>query len=202
VPYRRRVGCYLAALPGGVRAGATYELEIDLPGRDRIRGRATVPGAPTLLAPAAAATISAEPNWQEKLDPVPVRWGAIEPGHRLELTLRPRDESCMISIEMGQHLFHWYFGVDLSGLDSTSIRRLAIHCSDQVLAESYAADLSLTLFDTAYANYLKENDTYLATPRDRASAGVVGALRVFAGAATTTIPVTLQILQGTSGALP
>jgi hypothetical protein len=191
----RRVGCYLAAIPGGVRAGATYELAIDTHGHGTIHGRATVPSAPTLLEPAenSAITIGAEFPWSDRLDPVPVRWGAVEPGHRLELTIRTRDEECNVSFEIGPH-FSGRFGADLSGLDSGTIRYRQIYCLDQSLAESYLAGLSLTLFDTAYARYLKHNGVHRATPHG--SAGVVGALGVFAGAATTTVPVTLQVRRG------
>lgn len=193
--YWKRVGCYLAVLPGGVRAGGTYELTIDTHGHGTIHGRATVPSAPTLLEPAenSAITIGADFPWSDRLDPVPVRWGAVEPGHRLELTLRTRAEKCRVSMEVGQR-YGDNSGVDLSGLDSGSIQYRRIYCFEQELAESYPADLTLTLFDTAYARYLKHNGVFRATPNGAGSAGITGALGVFAGAASTTVPVTLQVL--------
>jgi hypothetical protein len=195
--YGSQVGCYLAAIPGGVRAGETYELTIETHGYGTIQGRATVPSAPALLEPVAHSTITigTEFPWSDRLDPVPVSWGAVEPDHRLELTLRTKAEECSVAMEVSQRYGN-NSGADLSGLDSASIQYRRIYCRDQELAESYLADLSLTLFDTAYARYLKYNGVHRSTPKDYGSAGVVGALGVFAGAATTSVPVNLQVRRG------
>jgi hypothetical protein len=200
----KRVGCYLGAIPGGVRAGATYELRIEPPGHGTIQGRATVPAPPTLREPAAQAsiTVATDPIRSARLDPVPVRWDAVEPGHRLELVLRTRDDKCWVSSEISQRYdSNFDLDFDLSSLDSASIRHQRISCGDQEPADSYLADLSLTLFDTAYARYLKHNGVHRVTPRGTGAAGITGALGVFAGAATTKVPVTLLVEKG-EGARP
>ncbi|MGH7468319.1 MAG: DUF4249 family protein, partial [Longimicrobiales bacterium] len=40
-------GCYTGSVAGGVRAGATYSLDVQLPDGKRIHGTTTVPASPT-----------------------------------------------------------------------------------------------------------------------------------------------------------
>lgn len=197
------VGCYLAALPGGVRAGESYELVIDHPEHSTIQGRATVPTPPALHEPVAlvAIEVGTNSNVGERLEPLHIRWSNVEPGRRLELTIRTGEEGCWVAIQVGRRHGD-LFGVELTGLDSAAVVRRWIHCGQQELADSYPAYLYLTAFDGAYTAYQQKNTGFGSTPQAEASMGVVGALGVFAGAATTRIPITLQVRQDRVGALP
>lgn len=191
-------GCYLALVPGGVRVGESYGLSVEVTGHELIQGQATIPAPPTLLEPTPLATLAvgATPNLGEGLEPVPLRWGTVQPGQRLELRLRTREAECVLTIEVNRQLAVYYSAIDLTGEDTAAIGSRWLHCGGSALGESYPADLYLTAYDSVYTRYLEQNMSYGSTPRSLASAGVRGALGVFAGAATTRVPVTLQVLQG------
>lgn len=197
-------GCYLALLPGGVRAGESYGLRIEIPGHEVIQGQATIPAPPALLEPVplAALAVGATPVLGQGLEPVPLRWAPVEPGQRLELRLRIREEGCWLTIEVARQLGDYYFGIDLTGQETAAIESRWLHCGGGALGESYPADLYLTAFDSVYTRYIEQNTSYGSTPRGRASAGVTGALGVFAGAASTRVPVTLLVRAGAAGSAP
>ncbi|HEU0078099.1 MAG TPA: DUF4249 family protein, partial [Longimicrobiaceae bacterium] len=54
-------GCYAGVVPGGVRAGATYSLAADLPGRGPVSARATVPHPPEPVTPTEGARFAIRP---------------------------------------------------------------------------------------------------------------------------------------------
>lgn len=196
---RLGTGCYLAALPGGVQAGATYELSIETVAHGTVRGRAKVPTAAVLLEPVALTelTVADQSHWRgEVRDPVMVRWHGAEPGRRLELSLRTRAEGCRVAFSVGWR-YGENIGVELAGPDTASLHSRWLFCPGGEPAESYPADIYLTVYDSAYTSYMSHLRIYGSTPRHRAAFGVEGALGVFAGAATTTVPVTLVVQQDT-----
>jgi hypothetical protein len=72
-------------------------------------------------------------------------------------------------------------------VDSIDHRILAAYCargSEMVSWDSVVVRLVVTAYDTAYARYVGEVISNESVRRSRASAGVQGALGVFAGAAS------------------
>lgn len=197
-------GCYLGALAGGVRAGESYELVVEHPAHDIIHGRATVPTPPAILEPVALTTIEVGANSAigERLGPLPIRWSDVEPGRRLELAIRMGGEGCWVEI-VADRRHGGTFGIELTGLDSTAVVDRWIYCAaGHQPVDSYPATLYLTTFDSAYTTYRQKNADFISTPQTDASAGVEGALGVFAGAATARIPITLQVRWDEVGTQP
>jgi hypothetical protein len=115
----------------------------------------------------------------------------------LELSLRTRVEGCRVGFAVGGR-YGENIGVELVGPDTASLHSRWLFCPGREPAESYPADIYLTIYDSAYTSYMSHLRIYGSTPRHRAAFGVEGALGVFAGAATTTVPVTLVVQQDTT----
>lgn len=75
-------GCYAAVMPGGIRPGQAYTLEVDVPTGERVRGRTVVPAAPVIHAPGDRLRVMADTTPYGSLraaDFVTLRW-TVEAG--------------------------------------------------------------------------------------------------------------------------
>lgn len=191
-------GCYAAIIPGGVREGARYELQVDLPGGGAIRGSAVVPGKPDLLSPAEGARFEVARGYNtEGLGRIPVRLRAPAGAAGIEVGLRP-----VAAFEGGRQVQSAICDVDhplgvvrdATRSDSVVVPIFGIACVERVdstgrndrsvALDSLRVELLVTAYDTAYTRYAALLGRGSAE-RSRASAGVSGAVGVFAGVAST-----------------
>jgi len=193
-------GCYAAVLPGGVRAGATYALDVQVVGRPPARGSATIPAAPVIHAPAPGSRFGVRRRPQNEPSAIlPVRWTGAGQGGGFAVGVavtavysgqtRVTDAVCTLPQGVGPPL--------PPTADSAVI--VLIHpalCQTPaglLGPDSIHARLVVAAYDTAYARYadIVEADVNRPLWRDRFAAGVTGALGVFAAVATAELPVTL-----------
>jgi hypothetical protein len=187
-----RAGCYLAAVPGGVRAGGRYELVIDLPDGGAIRGSAVVPEVPVILAPEGGTVFKVRWGFEPggSASPVVVRWAGVERDQNIELAIAPVRRECSAGLQQASENsgLHW---LTVLGVDSVAIEARFVDCRKEQAPPSLDAHLYLTAFDTTYTRYAKEMRRGGSASRTKAAAGVSGAIGVFAGAAAATVPITL-----------
>lgn len=178
-------GCYAAGVPGGVRPAERYELLVRLPGGETVRGATQVPRAPELLAPAEDARLTPTSEGRFVL-----RLGFDAPPEAglVTLTLTAVEEACEISPEDETIGPGEPIAVGGAGRDSAVVRVRAVRCAVKgvpVRRDTVPARLLLTAFDTAYARYRAQVLDKQSVLERRASAGVSGAVGVFAGAAAS-----------------
>jgi hypothetical protein len=198
------VPCYAAVLPGGVRVGGQYQLRISLPGGGRIEGAATVPQAPTILAPEGNA------RWIRRsagdVDMLKVRWtapaGTAGIGFSIQATAafrggaRVLDPVCTMYL-IGGTRPSVHAVRDTPRQDSASLTYDVISCTDRTGAtpsifrpDSMHARLVVTAYDTTYTRYTEATLKGAVRP-EQVTAGISGALGVFAGVASAERRVTL-----------
>jgi hypothetical protein len=186
-----------------------YELGIQFSGGE-IAGTATVPAAPTVLAPEEGARIPVKATGRD--NPVAdgsfsIRWSTPESASRPTINIRLGAvfRSGRRVANARCEFFNTDFGrTDSSSKtpDSTTISFELTNCFERldsatvrnVRPDSVQARLFITAFDTAYARYA-EAIAQGSVERSRFSVGVTGALGVFAGAAMTERRVTLVIVR-------
>jgi hypothetical protein len=194
-----RAGCYAAVLPGGVRAGGRYELLV-LSGEGEIRGIATVPEAPGILAPENGARVPVKETGHD--DPVAfgslsIRWSTPEGASGADLNLRSgavfRNGRQVANARCD--LFSSTIGGPDSSPETSDSRTISFWVANcTVRPDSVEARLFLTAYDTVYSRYAGNLFEQTAR-RKNFAAGVTGALGVFAGAATAERRVTLVIVR-------
>ncbi|MGH7462086.1 MAG: hypothetical protein ACREMA_13830, partial [Longimicrobiales bacterium] len=173
-------GCYSAVLAGGVRAGALYELEIDIAGEPPVRGSVRVPEMPVFLAPAPGIELpSGTP-------PVFVRWSYPETSPFVELRLRANRPQCNAAITTPSDASprSWLM---FTGVDSATVGA-NVTCDDTAM-EREAARLTVTVYDTAYTRFFRLHFRAEALHLRDAAVGITGAIGVFGAAASASIPV-------------
>lgn len=196
-------GCYAAAVPGGVRSGDVWRLNVRFPTGETAAGEAVVPIPPTLIEPAAGAHVGVRNFGIMTPDPgtgaitplatLRVRWDAPADQPRTELSLRPvraftngraiPGSSCAFQSTADPEL-------DVGSARDVPVRVYEAACSDPASAspqplhwDSLEATLAVAHYDTAYARYVREVTDAEAVIRSHAAAGVHGALGLFAGSA-------------------
>lgn len=200
-------GCYAAVLPGGVRPGAAYSLRIRLPGGGTIEGKATALSALRLEShPAGTRILVKNRTYSGNVDEsthVPLRLGGAEgaPGTAVEFVPR-------VVYSRGQALTEFYCSVEYprgfvfprDPQGGVSLRLFGVTCvprtpsgtqpDPQFRVDSVRATLRVVAFDSAYTRYvaIQEED---AVARRQASAGVTGALGLFAAASRAETEVML-----------
>lgn len=195
-----RPGCYAAVVKGGIRPGERYELRISLTAGREIRGTATVPGVPQILAPAPGRVvpvhIGGEPARGTVTTLFPVRWTAPAGAGRIEIGIvRPRAyRGGRVLAGVRCRLHPGPLPEDLVRIDSVTHQVVTAVClggGEIVRWDSITAQLVLTAYDSVYDRYAREVLSKSSVRRNRASAGVEGAFGVFAGAASAERPLTL-----------
>jgi hypothetical protein len=175
-------GCYAARLPGGVRAGETYALIVNVPGEKSIRGTTRVPFPPQILEPAA----SSEPPVLRigmGATALTARWSGAGADTRTELRFVTDRSDCVTFVEQRPWSDHVVAGI---GADSATVMAMSIQC-DQPPTDRYAARLVVTVYDDSYSRYATRDDESIPS----FSAGITGAFGVFGAAANSATPVVL-----------
>jgi hypothetical protein len=180
-------GCYVGVVPGGIRAGAAYQLEVDVPTGERVRGRTVVPAPPVMHAPAERLRVQGEgTDFQTRsVDPLTVRWtaqGPVSVSSTVGRVWAPGVEApvCHVGLE-GQSMRPAHVTAD-------SLRAmLYLHgCNagqTRVQPDSVEVLVGVTAYDSAYVAYNRERDPGNGIPLDEASAGLEGAFGLFGSAA-------------------
>lgn len=204
-PSPTQPGCYGATLPGGVQSGSGYELRIQLPGGGSVEGMAVIPQPMTLLAPQPEAQVLIRPPDASRPELlgfafVLTRWSRPGDTGRVQFDaqslavfqneVRVPNASCRLDVSAFSN--REVESVDARATDSAHVVIRVINCVENILSptprqldpDSVQARFRVTAFDTAYTRYaeaLSKN----SVARSQLSAGVRGALGVFAGAAVT-----------------
>ena len=186
-------GCYTGSVAGGVRAGATYTLDVQLPDGKRIHGTTVVPALPPVIrSPASGDTLRAGPPASD-INPTPVRvnWTTAVPAPLAHLAVFFPSVPCWARLRQPLDDSNGEDRVDATGRDSVTVR-ITLDCDPSVVSRPrFDAQLVLTVFDESYARYAHEFDRSSGFRSDYASAGITGALGVFGSAATVRLPVVL-----------
>lgn len=201
-------GCYGALLPGGVKPGARYELQIALPGGGTIEGIAVVPQPLVILAPEHQHRILAETPTSARPEiygSVQTRWGGSGDAGRVQFRIQSlavlrngvRVPSASCDFETISVVPR---GVDARSTGSAFVGFQVLNCFEEpasgtlrrIEPDSIQARFVITAFDTAYTRYA-EVISKDAVERRHLSVGVRGALGVFAGAATSEQRVTVLL---------
>ena len=188
-----QTGCYAASVTGGIRAREPYELHVALPSGDSVLGSAVIPAAPVLLAPGSGTRLVVRTDGQGLPEPgmgvFRVRWTAPPEAARIEVGVEPRavyhqgypltGVTCVLEGGSSPR--------DPAPSDSAVYSVSASYCrrgETPVPWDSVVARLVVTVYDSIYARYAREVLSTESVRRGRASAGLQGAVGVFAGAAS------------------
>ena len=120
-------GCYAGPVTGGVRAGVTYSIDVQLPDGKRIGGTTTVPALPTLRSPASGDTlkIAGPPDFDPP--PVLVNWSTVVPAPLVHLAMFLPNLPCEVLMRQPQNS-DGNLRIDATGRDSLTIRLSALNC--------------------------------------------------------------------------
>ena len=197
--------CFAGAVPGGVRPGRSYDLDIEVPGRETVHGNVTVPLPPTFVLPSAGeeltiadkATSDGADGWSL------VRWERATEGRRfIELDVELDEPGCRVQIssslfadnQMRLRTSHF------DG-DSARVRLHSLTCQPAAGAgggeapaqgrERFEARLVITMFDTAYTRYQEVYDVSSSVAQTNKAFGLAGAAGVFSAASSAYHPIVL-----------
>lgn len=186
-------GCYTALLPAPVRGGETYLLRIVLPGGGEVRGTAVVPEPPGVELPAEGARYDVQNGGvreEQPLAAIPVRWVPGSGTARIELSLAPGLPLPRDRPRPGNRCVVDDFAPPTQRIDPSGSAELWIYEAGCFLGiepaawDSIPARLRVTAYDTAYARYAREVLGRSGARLERLSAGLTGAVGVFAGSAS------------------
>lgn len=196
-------GCYAGVVPGGIRPGERYRLEVRLNGGVAAEGSTRVPGAPEISSPAPAARIPVDPPGPggETSLAIRVRYRvpATVAGVRATLALGAtysggrRVQSGGCSFDQGEPDVRRTVAVDSLAIAIPyflCFRPAGERGSEVFVPDSIDGVIALAGFDSTYTSYARAARQESAS-RDRLQAGVSGALGVFAGGGVARVPVTL-----------
>lgn len=205
-------GCYVAPLARPITAGERYRLRVRLPDQQEIRGIATVPAQPSVLAPAAETRVFVrnlgEPVTtgsgfaREPLARIPVEW-AVDPGTAgvsvsfatgdvFQGSRRLDPQSCQAELR-GKPLKQVSHGNAARLLASLFEFRCRVG-EHTVPWDSARLRVLVTAYDSAYVAYARNVFDQEVVRLEYASPGLVGALGLFAGVNTAEVIVTLTTL--------
>lgn len=200
LPQPIQPGCYAATIAGGIRAGERWYLEVALPDGTAARGATTIPNVPVVASPApnTRVRVAATPNSAAPLQPFLIRWSTPDAGGyaqaalALDATYRAGAPitSARCQIDQSRGAVPW----DVVPRDSLRLYFHDLVCTasgNSIPWDSARATLRVTAYDTAYLRYQNTTLRDDASPANRASAGISGAVGVFGGAASAVRAVTL-----------
>lgn len=181
-------GCYTAQIPGGVRNGERYELEVEVPGEPLITGVTVVPPAFTLLTPAAGDTIDVRVGAQDGFKPFTISWTGIEATHTVRLQIVTDRVNCAVYLSRPAELdFGFEILFSAPATDAPTVFSSFLNCGDD--PSTVNARLVATAFDTEYERYLRDSGESMRI--DEASIGLNGAFGFFGSAAQASQPIEL-----------
>lgn len=182
--------CYVATIPGGIRAGVSYTLEATLPDGGQVHGEATIPAPPAVR--------TSEPNpilvtasfgtGQDEQEAVAVSWDPLPARGVTTLSIRLEDRDCEVWVRTGEASA--VASLDVTGRSSIGVRAQQVFCIDGPAEGTHAARLRVVHYDDSYSAYLATTDD-ASTPVEQLSWGLTGAAGVFAGAGASDIAVTV-----------
>jgi hypothetical protein len=186
-------GRYVALIPGGVRAGEEYELEVNLSTGERVRGRTTVPAAPVPQTPAEGAHVALgpEPGYLFSTPPMVLRWAAEgRVGLRAwssRVWAPVPDTRCYA----GLYLPGGPIDITHEEMEADSARRvlMVLSCGDgwenlRVEPDSLEMTVAMTAYDENYLAHARDAEN--GVPEHDARGGLEGAYGVFGSAAVAT----------------
>ncbi|HEU0014113.1 MAG TPA: hypothetical protein VFQ45_10540 [Longimicrobium sp.] len=190
-------GCYAAAVPGGIVAGAEYRLEVSLPTGERATGTTVVPLPPALLAPAEGLRVAADSQYGGLLgrQPLALRWTAPGPVRLSASVARTWPGVTGADVQCYGGVFRFgEFGEVPPKLEAdTATVQVGGSCSvpggQAMGADSIDVAVAVTAYDSAYLAYARDGEHGL--PARDASAGLQGANGVFGSAASAVRRVRL-----------
>lgn len=195
-------GCYEARVPGGVRAGAEYQLEVELATGERARGRTVVPHPPAAQAPADGLRLPAEASggWLMAAQPLTLRWTAgarVGVGASMSRSWPspPAAGQCAARLFRPRLSEEPVFLPDELLADSVGVKPagtcLETNKGPQLAPDSADVEVRITAYDSAYHAYIAEWNNGI--PASDAAGGLEGAYGVFGSAATATRRVRLVL---------
>jgi hypothetical protein len=184
--------CYSAAVPGGIRAGARYNLHVVLSDGRVIRGSTTVPPAATLLHPVPGTEITVpRHSLQAPPAPIDIGWHHDLLPDLAELRLATGVPACVVLLQSGSAML---LAKDVTGMrDDTVQPRLS--CREDAWVDRLSAEVVLTVFDSNYARYVRHAMHSGSALHPDAASGITGAFGVFGSAATDRVPVSIVVRQ-------
>ena len=200
-------GCYAAVLPGGVKPGAEYALRIRLPGGGTIEGTTTALAALRVESPAAGTRIVVK---QRSFESGPDDYT------RVRLRLRGAERAAGASADFipvavysrGQRITDFFCSVDyprtevlardpegsvivpISGVQCVPRTAPGTQPDPQFRTDSVRAVMRVVAYDSTYVRYLAAQGNNSVAARE-VTAGVTGAIGLFAAAARTEHEVVL-----------
>lgn len=193
-------GCYVARVPGGVRAGAEYQLEVQLATGERARGRTVVPLPPVTQTPAEGLRVPSREvdGWLIATEPLALRWTAAGRVALGAWTSRywsfpAATGPCLARLfRPGGGDEPAFLPEDLQA-DSASVLPGGVCTAGEQMPplapDSVEVAMGITVYDSAYYAYIAEWNN--GVPAADAGGGLEGAHGVFGSAATATRRVRL-----------
>jgi hypothetical protein len=201
-------GCYAATLPGGVAPGATYTLEVDPPGGERVSGQTTVPAVPEWVRPTDAERIRMRwTQFMAEASAVALRWRSSAAALEIPVVATDRvfAEGRVADVRCTLYLLHpdgrltGSGGMLITRTDSLHARAHLTSCTGPGIppgaepsfrADSASVSLLLAAYDSAYATHV-ERQGGRGIREVHASQGLTGAYGVFGSVATARRRVVL-----------
>jgi len=187
-------GCYTGVVPNAVRSGVNYSLHIRLEDGGLITGTASVPSPPDVHPQAETPTLVPLSSVDEDPgEPVHLQWDAPpdEVGSiGIALALHLQDCSAFLYVDEGDgpELSVQMF---VSGQTEATVGVWTATCAS-IEDDRVPGEIRLTSYDRAYTGFLRSaaNSNEQSAPT---GFGVSGAVGVFAGAASATVPVFVKL---------
>lgn len=191
-------GCYRTRVPGGVRPGGRYVLEVRLPDGRPVEGEVRVPRSLDLLAPAPDARIGVHPGF-DAAGEFEVRLEAPLAVARLELLVQSLREDCRVDLrETGPVIG----GTMILAPDRS---RVNVPLDDAICEDadgepvgfdSLPSRLTVVGYDSAYTLYAERVlESEGAVPADEVSIGLTGAFGLFGSAAADERRIVLEPME-------
>jgi Domain of unknown function (DUF4249) len=183
-------GCYLSQVPGAIQVGATYALEITLPGGGVVTGSATIPLSPVVHTDDDQPRLHITrfgPN--DEQPPVGLRLDPLPSTPLVAIAVRLERSDCFVPIYTDDELPSSY--LPATG-DRAEVRANGIFCTREIEAGDYPADLRVFRYDDVYSAYTGSIGDE-SVPVEDLSYGLAGAAGVFAGAAVVDVPITVVV---------
>ena len=182
-------GCYSARVPGGLRAGTTWQLHVDAGSLGNVTGSATLPEAPAFSLPAAGTRIVSEGGFLGGSPVFTMRWSGVPRLRLAELDVAVPSRACSAYLAPQGTTGFGEEVIPVANADSLRARLGDSGCT--IPTQGMPAQLRVVAYDSIYTLYRDENRGPRGTLERTSSMGLSGAVGVFAGAARAVLPILL-----------
>jgi hypothetical protein len=182
-------GCYSAHIPGGLRAGTTWQLLVDAGSLGNATGSATLPEAPAFSLPVAGARLASEGGFLGGSPTFTIRWSGVPRTRLAELDVAVPSRECSAYLAPQGTTGFGEEVIPVANADSLRARLGDSGCT--ISTQGMPAELRLVAYDSTYTLYRDENRGPRGTLERTSSMGLSGAVGVFAGAARAVLPILL-----------